>query len=270
MGENRETRDELSADELRSRIVPVIDMLAGRAVRAVAGRRSEYQPLESMLVRGSDPVELATALYERHGFQEIYVADLDALQGSPPQFGLLRRIAELPVRLLVDLGIGRPEEVERTRHELPANGACFVLATEASPDVAAFADCLAELRAPARAALGLDYLRGSFRTKQPPPAVAAGSGAGGPEAWIDAALRANVETVVALDLDRVGSDRGFAWPSGLDASRSLDRFRRKISGGGIRSPEDIFDACAAGCDAVLVGSALHDGRIVPARMTDGY
>lgn len=264
MGEIRDTGERPFADELRSRIVPVVDVMAGRAVRAVQGRRSEYRPLESVLVPGSDPVDLANALFERHGYEELYVADLDALQGGQPQFELLKRIADSPVRLLLDLGIGMPDEVERAVRELSRSGACFVLATEASPDADAFAACLAELKDPAQAALGLDYQRGRFRTKQPATEVATGTDFEESEAWIDAALRANVETVVVLDLDRVGSDRGFAWPAGFDASPSRDRFRRKVSGGGIRSRADILDAFAAGCDAILVGSALHDGRILPA------
>jgi phosphoribosylformimino-5-aminoimidazole carboxamide ribotide isomerase len=257
-----------SADNLRSCIVPVIDVLAGRSVRAVQGRRSDYQPLESVLLRGSDPVELAKTLIERFGFQELYVADLDALQGGPAQFDLLRRIAEAPVRLLFDLGIGLPEQVERARQELPVANLGFVLATEASPGVEAFRDCLAAMDVPTQATLGLDYVRGGFRTKRRPTVAAPESGAAGPEAWMVAALQAGVETVVALDLDRVGSDRGFAWPGGLALSSDFRRFRRKISGGGIRSLDDVRAACAAGCDAVLVGSALHDGRIAPALVSD--
>ena len=44
---------EFSAHDFGSRVIPVIDVLAGQAVRAVRGRRSEYRPLESVLIRGS-------------------------------------------------------------------------------------------------------------------------------------------------------------------------------------------------------------------------
>jgi phosphoribosylformimino-5-aminoimidazole carboxamide ribotide isomerase len=259
---------QLSAGDLRSRVLPVIDLLAGHAMRAVRGRRSEYQPIESVLLRGSDPVDLAKALVERFGFQEIYVADLDALQGGQPQFGFLRRIADLPVRFLFDLGMGLPEHVMRARQELPGANFAFVVATEASPGVEAFRDCLAALEKPTQAALGLDYLRGEFRTKSRQSSAPCATGAAGPEAWIVAALQAGAETVLALDLDRVGSDCGFAWPARLASSSDFRRFRRKISGGGIRSPEDVIDACAKGCDAVLVGSALHDGRISSVLVSD--
>lgn len=254
---------EFSAHDFRSRIIPVIDVLSGQTVRAVGGRRSEYRPLESVHLCGSDPVDLAKALVERCGFQELYVADLDALQGGRPQFDILRCIAQLPVRLLFDLGVGSPEQVEQTVRELPFTNLCFVLPTEASPDVETFRACLAELQRPSQAALGLDYLKGAFRTKRNSYAVATGRDLTGPEAWMDAALQAGVESIVALDVDRVGSDRGFAWPTGLVSSTNFGKFRRGISGGGIRSLTDVRDACVQGCDAVLVGSALHDGRISP-------
>ena len=63
-------------------IVPVVDILAGRAVRAVRGERARYQPLESFLCRGSEPLTVARALLEHCGSDTLYVADLDGLTGS--------------------------------------------------------------------------------------------------------------------------------------------------------------------------------------------
>jgi len=35
-------------------------------------------------------------------------------------------------------------------------------------------------------------------------------------------------------------------------------------GGGVRGAEDLRSVAASGCDAVLVASALHDGRLTAA------
>ena len=43
------------------RIVPVIDLLGGQAVRARRGDRANYRPVQSALVAGSDPVDVARA-----------------------------------------------------------------------------------------------------------------------------------------------------------------------------------------------------------------
>ena len=44
------------------RIIPVLDVLRGRAVRAVGGHRENYRPLRSGLRLGSDPLTLTCAI----------------------------------------------------------------------------------------------------------------------------------------------------------------------------------------------------------------
>jgi phosphoribosylformimino-5-aminoimidazole carboxamide ribotide isomerase len=66
------------AEENTVKIIPVIDVLGGRVVHAVRGRRKEYQPLKSTLCASTDPVDVAAAL-KALGFGELYVADLDAI-----------------------------------------------------------------------------------------------------------------------------------------------------------------------------------------------
>src|SRR5438477_4509429 len=55
------------------RVIGVIDLRGGAAVDARGGRRDEYQPI-------GDAVELARTYVER-GVEELYVADLDAIEG---------------------------------------------------------------------------------------------------------------------------------------------------------------------------------------------
>jgi phosphoribosylformimino-5-aminoimidazole carboxamide ribotide isomerase len=57
-------------------VIPVIDVKGGRAVRAVGGRRAEYQPLATPLCL------------------ELYVADLDAIEAGPPQRDIIRTISD--------------------------------------------------------------------------------------------------------------------------------------------------------------------------------
>ena len=65
------------------RVIPVIDLKRGVAVHAVRGDRERYRPLRSRIAAGSDPVELTRAVRKRFGFDELYVADLDAIAGWP-------------------------------------------------------------------------------------------------------------------------------------------------------------------------------------------
>ena len=61
------------------RILPVIDLLDGHVVRAVAGERARYRPVRSRLAVDADPVAVCAALLELAPFAAVYVADLDAI-----------------------------------------------------------------------------------------------------------------------------------------------------------------------------------------------
>ena len=68
----------------RRRLVGVIDLMGGVAVRAVGGRRDEYRPVVGRLCDSPDPLEIANAYRESYGIDTLYVADLDAILGRPP------------------------------------------------------------------------------------------------------------------------------------------------------------------------------------------
>ena len=63
------------------RVIGVIDLLNGRAVRACAGRRDRYPPI-------GDPVDLARRYVEHYRLLELYVADLDAIESATTAAGL--------------------------------------------------------------------------------------------------------------------------------------------------------------------------------------
>src|SRR5438132_1291434 len=58
------------------RIIPVIDVMGGVVVRAVAGRRDQYRPLVSRLTNSTDPRDVAQALRDHTGTRHLYLADL--------------------------------------------------------------------------------------------------------------------------------------------------------------------------------------------------
>ncbi len=71
------------------RVIPVLDIMGGVVVRGVAGRRSEYRPIESSLCSSCDPPVVARAIVERFGLAEFYIADLDAISGAEPAWNVL-------------------------------------------------------------------------------------------------------------------------------------------------------------------------------------
>src|SRR5262245_22295494 len=87
------------------RILPVIDVLGGQVVRGVAGRRSEYKPIVSALTSSTAPVDVARAFRDHFGFNDLYLADLDAIGGQPPALPLYDALKAEGFRLWVDAGL---------------------------------------------------------------------------------------------------------------------------------------------------------------------
>jgi phosphoribosylformimino-5-aminoimidazole carboxamide ribotide isomerase len=74
-------------------------------------------------------------------------------------------------------------------------------------------------------------------------------------------VQMGIERLIVLDLADVGENRG---PRTLDLCRTVRAEYRNIelvAGGGVRGLDDLRAMADAGCDAALVASALHDGRL---------
>lgn len=235
-------------------VIPVIDVLRGQVVRAQRGERHRYQPVRSTLADGSAPGVIAAALRRAcpppDGAGELlYMADLDALGGGALQVDAVDAVLAAlgpDARLWLDGGFSGLA---------PAKAACArwhgrvqpVLASEALAD----ARELQALAGDASAVLSLD-------SRQARPMDRAGVWQQ-PQWW--------PHTVIAMTLDRVGSDAG----PDLDALRALRAraqaagaaTRRWIGSGGVRDAADLVQGAAAGADGWLVASALHDGRLQP-------
>jgi len=232
-------------------LIPVIDLLKGAAVRAIRGNRQSYQPVVSRLCEGSEPLAVALALCRHCAAARLYVADLDALMGGVAQIATLRALlARLPqIELWVDAGFADAAAAQQLLRELGADAARVVpvLASESLRSRADLAACF-EPGALPRAALSLDRRDGQRMD-------AAG-------AWDAPALWP--QRVIVMTLERVGAGSG----PDLDTMREL---RAKapagtllVGAGGVRSDADMTAAAAAGAQAWLVASALHDG-LIPAR-----
>jgi phosphoribosylformimino-5-aminoimidazole carboxamide ribotide isomerase len=230
-------------------IIPVIDLLHGQVVRAVRGDRQAYRPIVSALCGSSDPVTVARTLCRHCATHRLYVADLDALQGAVSQFATLQALldADPALELWLDAGFADAASAAAALAALAphAGRVVPVFGSESLRSAAALALCFAP-EAPANGVLSLDRRDGRRLD-------AAGCW-DRPELW--------PQRVIVMTLERVGADAG----PDLD---TLAEVRRKAPGamligaGGIRHPADLADAAAAGADAWLVASALHDGRLPP-------
>src|SRR5690349_5300474 len=90
-----------------ARVIPVLDVSRGQVVHARRGERAAYRPILSPLVHGSAPVAVARALLGRvPAARALYVADLDALRGEPPQHAVIRTLLEQEPGLEIWLDAG--------------------------------------------------------------------------------------------------------------------------------------------------------------------
>ena len=232
-------------------MIPVLDLRGGRAVLAHGGRREAYAPVRSLLVPGGaagDALALARAYRDTLDCDEWYVADLDALAGGAVQGALVRALADLGGRLLVDAAVAGPA---RARELVAAGAARVVVGLETLPSFDALA-AIARAIGPERVAFSLDLREGV-------PLVEARL-SGTPCELVSAAVTAGARVIVVLDLDRVGSGRGVDCEL-VQGLRRAHPHVDLLAGGGIGTGRELERLAAAGLDAALVATALHDGRI---------
>jgi phosphoribosylformimino-5-aminoimidazole carboxamide ribotide isomerase len=227
-------------------VIPVLDVCGGVAVHARGGDRAAYRPVRSILAEGADPLVLARAYRDRLGSRSCYLADLDAIAGTPPNLDLVRAVAGEGLSLWVDAGIA---DTRSARAVLAAGAARAVVALETLRNAEHLATIPAEMPA--------DDLAFSLDLKDGRP-VARSRELAGLEACDLAALawEAGYATMILLDLARVGREEGPALTL-VEALRSAVPDAHLAVGGGIRGPDDLERLARMGCAAALVGTAVH-------------
>ncbi|MCS7312379.1 MAG: HisA/HisF-related TIM barrel protein [Acidobacteria bacterium] len=239
------------------RVIPVLDVRQGIVVHAVRGERVHYRPVVSVLAQGPDPLVIAQALRERLGLRELYVADLDALQGGTVQWDVLERLVRGgATQLMVDAGV---TDVESARRLLDIGIRRVVIGSETlrGPEALTALSAVSS----SRRVFSLDLRSGRVWTRYPPWAD------GPPWGVLDALQRTGWTEVIILDLARVGTE------TGPDTDLLIEVRRRYpdltlLAGGGVRHVEDLRTLQALGVNGVLVATALHRGTITAAHLRD--
>ena len=221
------------------KIIPVIDLHQGQVVHARGGARADYLPIRSRLCGSSDPFAVVEALLDLHSYDHLYVADLDAIQGTGDHRTVLDALCRLHPNLIcwVDAGLGTAAAVSEFARLGPGSPVVGSesLPSGTAPDVKAWAeDVVLSLDFRDQALLGpADLLKK-------------------PQYW--------PADVIVMELARVGRNQG---PN----LQRIANLRRQISGhrlyaaGGVRGADDLASLDDGGVAGVLIASALHDGSI---------
>jgi phosphoribosylformimino-5-aminoimidazole carboxamide ribotide isomerase len=231
------------------KIIPVVDVLGGIVVHAVRGRRKEYQPLKSILCASTDPVEVAAAL-KSIGFSELYVADLDAIEGGYPSFSLFKRIAdETGLKLMVDAGIA---DLKKAEEVLGSHVSKVIIGTETLQNARFVAEAVKSFGSE-KVIVSLDLMENR---------IISGFKLGlleEPVKFLRELQDMGVSQIIVLDLEKVGSGEGVNVPFLKEMLRNT-----KVNlfvGGGVRDVKDLMELKDFGVFGVLVATALHSGRI---------
>jgi phosphoribosylformimino-5-aminoimidazole carboxamide ribotide isomerase len=187
-------------------------------------------------------VDVVRGLLGMFSFPTLYVADLDAIQGSGDNSQTLRRIrAEFgQLRMWVDNGVA---DASTLYAFIGADLGTLVIGSESQRD----SKLIAQHRSSMRIVLSLDFRGDAF---QGPPEILAE-----PALW--------PHRIIVMTLARVGSGAGpdlgrFA------AIRSIAGEREIYAAGGVRDTADLLALKAAGAAGALISTALHERRIVAA------
>ncbi len=255
------------------RIIPVIDVMAGVVVRAVGGKRADYRPIQSKLTASVNPVAVATAMVAATGAEDVYVADLDAITGQGGGTVAAEVADALPgVKVWIDQGVRTEADIGRLPLSKPGTWRTFfqpqprgnvvpVLGSETVSGPAVVASV--------RAAVGSGCvfsadtydgeLIGDWKAW-------AGWGVSEPTDVVSLARAVEVllgnRVFILLDLAHVGSRGGPGTAKAVERLKAAMPEIGLVSGGGVRTRDDVQRLKDAGADGVLVASGLHDGTLV--------
>lgn len=241
------------------RVIPVIDLLNGDVVRGIAGRREAYRPIDSLIAADCRPETIARTFANDFRFDTVYVADLDAIQHGRPNVTAWQQIAEAGLKLWLDAGIGDAAAAASfldvvTRANIDAR---LVVGLESLVSAAELT-AIREICHGQTPIFSLDLKAGRLITRIPDWQCLS------PLEIAQRAFVAEYRDLIVLDLANVGANSG---THTLDLCRKIRDAAATplnlIAGGGVRSLADLQALESAGCDAVLVASALHDKRLTP-------
>lgn len=231
------------------KIVPVLDMLNGIVVHAVRGRRKEYKPLTSALCASADPLEVAST-FKNLGFDELYVADLNAITGNQNNSAIIAHIAKKTgLLLMVDAGV---TNVKTAKNAMRSGASKVIIGTETLTDLCFIKQAIASI-GPDRVIVSFDMKNGELLSKFDATRFA------NPIDVLCEFQSMGLTQVILLDLTRVGSEEGV---DTVFLKKALDNVNLQVFvGGGVRNIGDLIMLKELGVAGVLVATALYSGKI---------
>jgi phosphoribosylformimino-5-aminoimidazole carboxamide ribotide isomerase len=222
-------------------IIPVIDLSHGLVVHAKQGLRNSYQPITSVISASAEPEAVISSFLELYPFKIIYIADLDAIQGTGSHREL---IIELALRykqceFWLDTGI---KAIQNHQAIFQTNNIKLILGSEnrlSEESLSTFIKNNPDLL------LSLDFkntelIENAYLLQKP-------------SLW--------PKQIIIMMLDRVGSNKGIDM-SHLNKIIQLGNNNDFYAAGGVKNIDDLNQLkSSTSIKGVLLATALHNGAI---------
>lgn len=246
-------------------LLPVIDIRGGLAVRGVGGDRHLYKPISSWLCESSDPLALASALRNRLGAKQLYVADLDAIERGEVDRDRVVQLGAQMDCLWIDVGCCDFEqfmELESIQRSCQQTWRIVVaLESLRSPEI--LKEILSHASRPADVVFSLDMREGQLLGDESWQTL------GGPIDVARFAMNAGCRSTIVLDLTDVGNDHGTSTHELIQGILDTDGSHCVIAGGGLRTVGDLVNFESMGVQFALVATAIHN-RSLPLETLSMY
>jgi phosphoribosylformimino-5-aminoimidazole carboxamide ribotide isomerase len=223
-------------------IIPVLDLKNGIAVFGKSGIRETYKPLKTVFNQTSEPYKIAKSLKES-GATYIYVADLDAIEEIGSNFDIISKINnKIPV--ILDSGANN---VKKVNNALMISKKVIV-ATETLEKMEDLHQIFNHINNE-RIIVSVDIknniiysniLNIDFND------------------IIREINRLKPKEIIILDLSKVGTEKGV----NLGLIKRFKNLKTSIIVGGGITRKDIVNLQNLGINKFLVGSALHQGKLL--------
>ncbi len=220
------------------RTIFVLDIYNSVVVHAKRGERDSYEPVRSVIVDSTDPLEIINSIQP----SEVYVADLNRLQGRGDNLEVIRDISAR-TKTMCDIGISSSadllEDCGTSTRILGTETAPFALMCNASP-----------------VSVSIDIFKGSIlaQDSNTPRNVLE---------LVRVLNECNISDLIVLDMDRVGTSTGF--DAGLLCDIVDESKHPVLLGGGVSDEDDLDALEEIGMKGALVATAIHNGKVASNR-----
>ena len=212
-------------------LILAMDLKGGLVVHGKSGHRETYKPLNWGCSPTADPVGFVRAIAPKN----IYIADLDRIEGIGSHDRIVAECARLVSRCYIDRGCRSPGDFLEGYH------ITNIVGTETGGE---------NLSGYHGGFLSLDLKNGRVIPSGRKP--------------VDVLRQANgwkFDGCIILNIGAVGTESGLE-PVVLDEMRAA--YHQKLFwGGGVATPDDLAMLKDAGFDGAIIATALHHKKIPP-------